>query len=289
MGRLDGKVAVITGATSGIGLRTAEIFVAEGAKIVIAGRRAPEGEALANKLGGNCIFRQTDVTVEDEMRALIGQAVEKFGRIDCLFNNAGGPAQTGGIEGLEVARFDAAMATLVRSVMLGMKHTAPHMRRQGSGSIINNGSIAGRLAGFSSSVVYGAAKAAVIHLTKCVAMELGESGIRVNSISPGAIATGIFGKALGLPVEAAEKTPDVMREIYKTATIWWSMAPSPAAATGPCSSRAMSPCARRSIKARGNRRRHSGLVLTHHPGMTNPGCVDFEPDSGRPSCPHYPL
>src|SRR6266850_1989481 len=202
---------------SGIGLRTAEIFVAEGANIVIAGRRAPEGEALAKKLGGNCIFRQTDVTVEDEMRALIGQAVEKFGRIDCLFNNAGGPAQTGGIEGLEVARFDAAMATLVRSVMLGMKHAAPYMRRQGSGSIINNGSIAGRLAGFSSSVVYGAAKAAVIHLTKCVAMELGESGVRVNSISPGAIATGIFGKALGLSVDAAERTPAVMREVYKAA------------------------------------------------------------------------
>jgi NAD(P)-dependent dehydrogenase (short-subunit alcohol dehydrogenase family) len=169
MGRLDGKIAVITGATSGIGLRTAEIFVAEGAKIVIAGRRAPEGEALAKKLGANCVFRKTDVTQEDQMQAL------------------------------------------------GMKHVAPHMRKQGSGSIINNGSIAGRLAGFSSSIVYGAAKAAVIHLTKCVAMELGESGIRVNSISPGAIATGIFGKALGLSVEAAEKTPDVMREIYKTA------------------------------------------------------------------------
>ena len=217
MGRLDGKVAVITGATSGIGLHTAEIFVAEGAKIVIAGRRAPEGEALAKKLGANCIFRQTDVTVEEQMRALIALSVEKFGRIDCLFNNAGGPAQTGGIEGLEVERFDAAMATLVRSVMLGMKHAAPHMKKQGSGSIINNGSIAGRLAGFSSSMVYGAAKAAVIHLTKCVAMELGESNVRVNSISPGAIATGIFGKALGLPTDAAEKTPAVMREIYKTA------------------------------------------------------------------------
>jgi NAD(P)-dependent dehydrogenase (short-subunit alcohol dehydrogenase family) len=217
MGRLDGKVAVITGATSGIGLRTAEIFVAEGARIVIAGRRIAEGEALAKKLGPICIFRQTDVTVEDQIRALIGEAVEKFGRIDCLFNNAGGPAQTGGIEGLDVARFDAAMAMLVRSVMLGMKHAAPHMRRQGFGSIINNGSIAGRLAGFSSSVVYGAAKAAVIHLTKCVAMELGESGIRVNSISPGVIATGIFGKALGLSVEEAEKTPALMREITKTA------------------------------------------------------------------------
>jgi NAD(P)-dependent dehydrogenase (short-subunit alcohol dehydrogenase family) len=157
------------------------------------------------------------VAVEEQMRALIGLAVEKFGRLDCLFNNAGGPAQTGGIEGLEVARFDAAMATLVRSVMLGMKHAAPTMKKQGSGSIINNGSIAGRLAGFSSSIVYGAAKAAVIHLTKCVAMELGESGVRVNSISPGAIATGIFGKALGLSTDAAEKTPEVMREVYKTA------------------------------------------------------------------------
>jgi len=101
--------------------------------------------------------------------------------------------------------------------MLGMKHAAPHMKRQGAGSIINNGSIAGRLAGYSSSIVYGAAKAAVIHLTKCVAMELGESGVRVNSISPGAIATGIFGKALGLSTEAAEKTPAAMREVFKSA------------------------------------------------------------------------
>ena len=153
----------------------------------------------------------------DHIRALIDLSVEKFGRIDCLFNNAGGPAQTGGIEGLDAARFDAGMATLVRSVMLGMKHAAPHMRRQGSGSIINNGSIAGRLAGYSTSLVYGAAKAAVIHLTKCVAMELGEAGIRVNSISPGVIATGIFGKALGLSVEAAEKTPELMHGVYKSA------------------------------------------------------------------------
>ncbi len=281
MGRLSGKVAVITGATSGIGLRTAEIFVAEGAKIVIAGRRAPEGEALAKKLGAACIFRQTDVTVEDQMRALIGEAVEKFGRIDCLFNNAGGPAQTGGIEGLEVARFDAAMATLVRSVMLGMKHAAPHMRRQGSGSIINNGSIAGRLAGYSSSVVYGAAKAAVIHLTKCVAMELGEvrhprqlhfaGRDRHRHFRQGARPFGRGGgenarrDARSLQDRAADPARraaggyrpcrGVSRQrriqLSSTATIWWSMAPSPAAATGPSSSRAMSPCARRSIRAGG--------------------------------------
>jgi NAD(P)-dependent dehydrogenase (short-subunit alcohol dehydrogenase family) len=216
-GRLSGKVAIITGATSGIGLRTAEIFVAEGARVVIAGRRIAEGERLAEQLGAHCIFRQTDVTVEDQVKALTALAVDKFGRLDCVFNNAGGPAQTGGIEGLEVERFDLAMATLVRSVMLGMKHAAPIMKKQGFGSIINNGSIAGRLAGFSSSMVYSAAKAAVIHLTKCVAMELGEAGVRVNSISPGAIATGIFAKALGLTVDAAENTPPVMREVYKSA------------------------------------------------------------------------
>jgi NAD(P)-dependent dehydrogenase (short-subunit alcohol dehydrogenase family) len=217
MGRLDGKVAVITGATSGIGARTAEVFIAEGASAVIGGRRAAVGEALAEKLGQRCVFLKTDVTDEDQVRALIALAVEKFGRLDCLFNNAGAPAQTGGIEGIEVARFDEAMAVLLRSVVLGMKHAAPYMKKQGSGSLINNGSIAGRLAGYSSSLIYGAAKAAVIHLSKCVAMELGESGIRVNSISPGLIATGIFGKAHGLSVEAAEKTPAVMRALYKTA------------------------------------------------------------------------
>src|SRR5258708_8024641 len=105
MGRLSGRVAVITGATSGIGLRTAEIFVAEGAKIVVAGRRVPEGEALAKKLGANCIFRRTDVTVEDEMRALIGEAVEKVGPTHCLFNNAPGPPPTLAIAVLQVPPF----------------------------------------------------------------------------------------------------------------------------------------------------------------------------------------
>ena len=218
MDMLKGKVAIITGATSGIGRRTVERFVEEGARVLFCGRRAELGKSLETALGAErARFLQADVTQEADMEKLIAACVKAWGRIDCLFNNAGGPSPQGGIEMTPVAGFDAAMATLVRSVMLGMKHAAPHMRRQGSGSIINNGSIAGRLAGFSSSVVYGAAKAAVIHLTKCVAMELGESGIRVNSISPGAIATGIFGKALGLSVEAAEKTPDVMREIYKTA------------------------------------------------------------------------
>jgi NAD(P)-dependent dehydrogenase (short-subunit alcohol dehydrogenase family) len=210
-------VAIITGATSGIGYCSAERFVEQGAKVLIAGRRLAEGEALANKLGQACLFVQTDVAVEDQVRRLVSHAIDRFGRIDCLFNNAGAPAQTGGIEELDADRFDAAMGVLVRSVMLGMKHVAGHMRRQGSGSIINNASIAGRTAGYSSSLVYGAAKAAVIQLTRAVAMELGEANIRVNAISPGAIATGILGKALGLEGEAAEKSSSVTERIYAAA------------------------------------------------------------------------
>ena len=139
------------------------------------------------------------------------------GRMDVLFNNAGGPAQTGGIEGLSVDAFDAAMALLVRSVMLGMKHAAPVMKQQRAGSIINNGSVAAHLAGYSSSMVYSAAKAAVVHLTRCVAMELGEHGVRVNSVSPGAIATGILAKALGMSdAGKADVMAEKMQQVYAT-------------------------------------------------------------------------
>jgi NAD(P)-dependent dehydrogenase (short-subunit alcohol dehydrogenase family) len=211
MASLDGKVCIITGATSGIGRRTAEVFAAEGARVVIAGRREAEGQAVAAALGTACDFVRTDVTDEAQVRALIDFTVAKHGRVDCLFNNAGGPAPQGGIESIPVDGFDAAIATLLRSVVLGMKHVAPVMVRQRAGSIINNGSVAGHVAGLSSSLIYSAAKAAVIHLTRCVAMQLGEQGVRVNSISPGGIATGMFGKVAGLPAERAERTVELAK------------------------------------------------------------------------------
>jgi NAD(P)-dependent dehydrogenase (short-subunit alcohol dehydrogenase family) len=213
MGMVDGKVAIITGGTSGIGARTVELFVEEGAKVVFTGRRKSEGDAVAVKTGGKARFIQADVTSEADWKRVVAETLQAHGRVDCLFNNAGGPAPTGGIASVPVDGFDAAMALLVRSVMLGMKHVAPVMTKQRAGSIINNGSIAGHLAGYSSSMVYGAAKAAVNHLTQCVAMELGESSVRVNSVSPGAITTGILAKALGMDSAKADASAKVAEQI----------------------------------------------------------------------------
>jgi NAD(P)-dependent dehydrogenase (short-subunit alcohol dehydrogenase family) len=213
MGALDGKVAIITGGTSGIGARTAELFVAEGATVLIAGRRQAEGETLAKTLGPAAAFLRTDVTREADIKALIGHALAKFSRVDCLFNNAGNPGKLGPIAEIDMAHFDTVIATHLRAVVLGMKYAAPTMIRQGSGSIINTGSIAGLRAGYSAHS-YSAAKAAVIHVTRCVAAELGEKGIRVNSISPGAIVTGIFAKGAGIADAAAERTADGLTERF---------------------------------------------------------------------------
>ena len=218
MGKLDGKITIVTGATSGIGRRTAEIFVEEGAKVVATGRREVLGRSLEASLGkDNCLFVTADATREGDVKAMFEACLSKWGRLDALFNNAGGPAPVGGIETIPVEGFDAAMATLVRSVMLGMKHAAPVMMRQRSGSIVNNGSIAAHRAGYSSSMVYSAAKAAVNQLSKCAAMELGEHGVRVNSVSPGAIATGIVAKALGMEPGKADEAAGKLGEAFAKA------------------------------------------------------------------------
>ena len=217
MGLLEGKVAIVTGATSGIGRRTAELFVAEGARVVFTGRREAEGKTLAAALGDKARFVRADATLEDDWTRVVGETLAAFGRLDALFNNAGGPAPTGSITSVSVEGFDAAMALLVRSVLLGIKHAAPVMLRQKSGSIINNGSVAAHLAGYSSSMIYGAAKAAVNHLSKCAAMELGEHSVRVNSISPGAITTGIFAKALGMDAGKADGIAEGMKDGFAKA------------------------------------------------------------------------
>ncbi|MEX0583756.1 MAG: SDR family oxidoreductase [Sneathiella sp.] len=217
MARLQNKVTIITGGTSGIGLRTVEVFADEGATVVFSGRREKEGMAIAERLGDNVSFVQADASVEADMKSLITGTAEKFGKLDCLFNNAGGPAPVGSVETVDFEKAMAAVTLLFGGVLLGIKHAAPIMKKQGYGSIINNGSIAGHLAGYSTSMVYSSAKAAVLQLTRSAAMELGESNVRVNSISPGAIATGIFGKALGLTGQEAEDTAKVAGEVLSHA------------------------------------------------------------------------
>jgi len=203
-GLLEGKVAVVTGGTSGIGARTAELFVTEGARVVITGRRRDKGEQVAQALGAAASFIRTDVSVETDVRAMIEHAVEKFGRLDCLVNNAGTGSRHIEIANIDLEEFDAAIGVHLRGVLAGMKYAVPVMAAQGSGSIINVASINGVRAGLGGHY-YSAAKAAAIHLTRCAAVELGEKGIRVNSVSPGPIATGIFGKGAGLEHDEADE------------------------------------------------------------------------------------
>jgi len=212
--RLEDKIAVITGGTSGIGERTAEIFVEHGAAVVIAGRSAEKGDAIARRLGERTVFVRTDVTQESDVGNMINLSVERFGRIDCLFNNAGAPGPVGTIEEIALTDVNAAMSVLFSAVFLGMKYVAPVMKKQGGGSIINNASVAGIRVGFGPTI-YSAAKAAVIHLTKCVAMELAPFGVRVNSISPGGIATPIFGKTFGLDEINADRSVDALISLFK--------------------------------------------------------------------------
>ena len=204
---LEGKVAVVTGGTSGIGACTAEVFVANGAKVVIAGRRQDRGKKLAEKLGDAASFKPTDVSVEADIKAMIGHAVDRFGRLDCLMNNAGRGSQFAAIADVDLEQFDAVIAVHLRAVLAGMKYAARIMAVQGTGSIINVASVNGVRAGLGGHY-YAAAKAASIHLTRCAAMELGEKGIRVNSISPGMIATGAFGKYMDMQPDEADEHPE---------------------------------------------------------------------------------
>ena len=200
--RLEGKVAVVTGAASGIGLATVERFVAEGARVVAADLREASGRALEARFPDRVRFARCDVTRLDELEAAVELAPEAFGGLDLLFSNAGAGGLPGGVEAFDQAAWDATYALLVRPVAAAAAYALPHMKRRGGGAILNTASIAGMQAGFGPHA-YSSAKAAVLHWTRVAAAELAPLRIRVNAICPGLIATGIFGHSMGLSEDDA--------------------------------------------------------------------------------------
>jgi NAD(P)-dependent dehydrogenase (short-subunit alcohol dehydrogenase family) len=188
--RLKGKVTLITGGTSGIGAATAELFIKEGATVVITGRSVEKGQALATALGERASYFEADITQEDAIRESIEQTAGTYGRLDVLFNNAGGPVGAP-LDQLSQEHIDYGVKLLLSSAILGTKYAVEPMTASGGGCIINNSSIAG-LRYRQGDLLYSALKAALTHYTRMAGIELGEHNIRVNSISPGAIATPIF-------------------------------------------------------------------------------------------------
>ena len=192
--RLDGKVAVITGGASGMGRSTAQRFLAEGARVVVADLNDATGKEFLEAAGRDghardVRFVRTDVAEESDVEAMIGCAVSEFGRVDIVFNNAGIGGAFGPLTDLEVEDWDFTFGVLVRGVFLGVKHGARAMKRQGEGgSIINTASVAG-LSGGAGPICYSAAKAAVVNLTRAASLELAPERIRVNAICPGGILT----------------------------------------------------------------------------------------------------
>jgi NAD(P)-dependent dehydrogenase (short-subunit alcohol dehydrogenase family) len=205
MGRLAGKHAVITGAASGIGEATARLFAAEGATVILADVDEQRGKRLADELGDRTHFVATDVSSEADVDRAVRASVDHFGGLDVMFNNAGVPGSSGSIEDIEVAAWDHTLGVHLRGVFLGIRAAARIMRPQGQGSIINTASVAAFRANYAGHD-YSAAKAAIRHLTVTTANELGEHGVRVNAVCPGATATAIFGRAAGLDTEQAQRT-----------------------------------------------------------------------------------
>ena len=209
--RLQNKVAIVTGGTSGMGKATVKCFIEEGATVVLTGRSEEIGQQIATELGGQCHFLRTDVSNPSDVEHMIDWSKNQFGRIDCLFNNAGAGENVNNIEEVTPEQIHREFDLLVVAVLMGMKHVVPIMKEQGGGSIINNASIAGIASGYGP-LVYSVAKAAVIQATKWVAMEVASNGIRVNSISPGAVYTPIFAKIWDPEGKDAEKTETRVRQ-----------------------------------------------------------------------------
>ncbi|MEO8296365.1 MAG: SDR family oxidoreductase [Burkholderiales bacterium] len=205
MSDLNGKTAVVTGAASGIGTAIARHFVQRGARVVIADVNEDGGRAVAESLGSAAVFVRTDVTERADLERAVATCVERFGSLTVMVNNAGYGGVEGLIDQIDPDAWDQTYRVLVKGVFLGCRAAVPALRAAGGGAIINIASVTGSRAGYGATC-YSSAKAAVIHLTRMVAMELASDAIRVNSISPGFIATPLaVGPVRGTPDEQAAR------------------------------------------------------------------------------------
>jgi 3alpha(or 20beta)-hydroxysteroid dehydrogenase len=205
MGRLAGKVAIVTGGARGMGEATSRLFAAEGAKVVIADVLDREGEALAKSLGGAAFFQHHDVTDEASWQAVTAEAVRRYGGVDVLVNNAG-ILLFKALSETEKAEFERVIGVNLVGTFLGMKIVGPRMIERGKGSIINISSTAG-ISAQNGTAAYAASKFGVRGLTKVAALEFGHRGVRVNSVHPGGINT-VMGVAPGTP-------PEIIDQYYK--------------------------------------------------------------------------
>ena len=213
-GRLEGKVAVVTGAASGIGKATVELFAAEGAKVIAADIQDDRGERLEGAHKGAVKYVRCNVMEEAEIAAAVAAAEKEFGRLDCLFNNAGAGGARDLADGVSAEGFDSVLHLHVRAALFGMKYAVPAMKKTGGGAIITTASVAGLRAGYGP-LLYSIAKAAIIQMTKVAASQLAATNIRVNCICPGLIATNIFAQGLGVPSQVAETRLGAIAEAAK--------------------------------------------------------------------------
>jgi len=189
-GEFDGKVAIVTGGAGSIGQATAELLITEGARVVIADVDDEHGNDVVSSLGDAAIFQHTDVSDADQVQALVDTAVDHFGGLDIMFNNAGIGSGLKGFLSDDLEDFSRIVGVNLFGVIVGAQRAARHMKDHGGGVIINNASIAAINAG-AGMISYRSSKAAIVHATKCMALDLASYGIRVNCLTPAHIRTGI--------------------------------------------------------------------------------------------------
>lgn len=212
---LEGKVAIVTGAGSGIGKATAELFVAEGARVVVADVDAESGQNLASSLGEAAYFRQCDVSRAEDVQAIVDCAIENFGGLDIMFNNAGvSGTQHPRFLDDDLSDFHQVLDINLYGTMMGSKIAGKYMSEHGGGVILNNASIAGIVPG-QALMSYRMSKAAVIHFTKCIAIDLAQYGIRVNCLAPGHIRTPLTAFTLpGMSEEQMVRIREAMAPVW---------------------------------------------------------------------------